>query len=483
MPTILTVGELTRAVKDVLETEFPILWVRGQVANVSRPASGHVYFSLTDGESVLSVVWFKSAQWSVNAEGQAVNPATGEVLENGAAGPVLEEGREVLCAGRLNVYERRGVYQLVAEMVQEEGVGDLHMAFEALKRDLAARGWFDASRKRALPRHPLRVALITSPRGAAVRDFLRLANERGHGVEIHIYPCLVQGDKAPAEIAGALTQAGTDGWAELTVLVRGGGSLEDLWAFNAEDVARAIVESPIPVVTGVGHEPDVTIADYVADRRAATPSHAAELLWPRRSTLAQELDGLEMRLRRAYAEFLLGRQARFAELRRALVWLSPLRRLERLAEGFADRGARLALAGERYFQRGSELLENRTRRLGRAFGPWQLEEREAGLGQLARRLERAAVAQTERRDQGIQTLFSRLTALDPEKPLERGYSLVRLRSTGAFLRSISEVEPGDALDIRTRDGMVEAEVLAAGPQENEKEKASRRAARRKEEKR
>jgi len=462
MPTILTVAELTRAVKDVLETEFPFVWVRGQVGNVSRPASGHIYFTLTDGDCVLSVVWFKSAHWRRNADGASVNPATGEVMEpeeSGLApGPRLEEGRELLCAGRLNIYERRGVYQLVAELVQEEGVGDLHLAFEALKQDLAGRGWFDAERKRPLPRHPWRVALITSPRGAAVRDFLRLADERGWGTEIRVYPTLVQGDQAPAAIARALGQAATDGWAEVAVLVRGGGSLEDLWAFNTEVVAEALVEMPIPVVTGVGHEPDVTIADYVADQRAATPSHAAELLWPRRSSLMQEVDGLEVRLGRAYAAFLERRGARLEELRRALAWLSPGQRLERLSQGFAQAEARLLRAGERHLDARERELADRARRLQQALEPRRFAEREQTLARPVQALHRAGRAWLQSREREQAGMESRLRALDPALPLERGYSLVRLRSTGSFLRSLKEVRPGDGLDIQVRDGVVRTEV-------------------------
>lgn len=465
MPTILTVAELTRAVKDVLETEFPFVWVRGQVANVSRPASGHLYFTLTDGDCVLGVVWFKSAQWKRGEDGDAVNPATGEVLEAGAGqgAPRLEEGREVLCAGRLNVYERRGVYQLVAELVQEEGVGDLHMAFEALKRDLEARGWFDLSRKKPLPRHPWRVAVVTSPQGAAVRDFLRLAGERGWGAEIRIHPTLVQGEQAPAQIAEALARVRSDGWAEVAVLVRGGGSLEDLWAFNTEEVAAAIVNMDIPVVTGVGHEPDVSIADYVADRRAATPSHAAELLWPRRSSLVQEVDGLELRLGRAFAGLLAARGERLAGLRKALAWLSPAQRLERLSQGFEQTGRRLEQAGERFIELRRERLRAVGLRLERTLGDQRLRERERPLREIVRRLERAAEGLLAQRGRERELLQARLAALDPEKPLERGYSLVRMHKDGRFLRSWREVAPGDRLEIRVRDGVVLAEAEQAGP--------------------
>jgi exodeoxyribonuclease VII large subunit len=228
---ILSVAELTQALRDVLEAEFPFVWVRGQVTNLARPASGHLYFTLSDADAALSVVWFKGAQGRGARSG--VDPLTGEVLEPGRDVPKsLADGQEVLAAGRISVYAARGSYQLVAELVQPSGVSDLALAFEALKRQLAARGYFDEERKRPVPPNPTRVALVTSPVGAAVRDFLRLAEARGTGASIRLYPSLVQGDAAPAQLAAALDAANRDGWAEVVALIRGGGSLEDLWAFK-----------------------------------------------------------------------------------------------------------------------------------------------------------------------------------------------------------------------------------------------------------
>lgn len=475
MAAILTVGELTRSVKNLLEAEFPFVWVRGQVTNLVRPASGHVYFSLTDGDAALSVVWFKSAQRSaepVERGGERVNPLTGEVEETGAATALgsggLENGQEVLCAGRLNVYEPRGQYQLVAELVQEQGVGDLAVAFEALKRKLSDKGYFDPERKLELPRDPSRVAVVTSPSGAAVRDFLRIAGGRGTGGEIRIYPSLVQGERAPEQIAAALDQEDADGWAEVVVLIRGGGSLEDLWAFNTEMVADAIYRARVPVVTGVGHEPDVTIADFVADRRAATPSHAAQELWPRRETLAQRVDVLEMSLGRAYAGWLAGKGADFEQLRRALGWLSPVRRLERMEDRLLSLIPRLDEAGQGVWRRRRDALEAMALRLGRAYGPDRVDRARGELAGTCRRMERAAQGQAEARERDFGLLGAALRGLDPEAPLQRGYSLVRLERTGGFLRDPKEVTPGDALDIRVRDGRVTAVVAQAPAQTLEK---------------
>ncbi len=462
MAHVFTVGELTQALRDVVEGNFPLVWVKGEVSGLARPTSGHVYFSLKDAEAVLSVVWFRRTREAQAAGG--VHPLTGEVCE---AGPVLlRDGASVLVAGRLTVYPPRGGYQLVAELVEEQGAGALALAFEALKRELAGLGYFDESRKMAVPRDPRRVAVITSPRGAAVRDFLRLAAEAGAGAELRIHPVLVQGAQAPAQIAAALDAASAEGWAEAVCLVRGGGSLEDLWAFNTREVADAVFRATIPVVSGVGHEIDVTIADLVADRRAATPSHAAQGLWTPRRILAQRLDETEAALLAAGGEFLTRREGRFAELRRALLWLSPARALERLAERHASACGRLTRAGEALLARRGEALDGLAQRLERAMGPGVLGARaEAGaarLEALRRDLERAAQGHLERNEVRLERLQARLAAIDPEAPLARGYGLVRVRRSGVFLRGPDEVRPGDLLDIRVQRGEVAAVVAPGG---------------------
>ncbi len=277
MDNILSVRELTERLRRMVEQRFPFVWVRGETTNLSRPSSGHLYFSLREGADLLNCVWFRGQQ----RESESFDPLTGEVWEGGprpGIAATLENGREIICAGRLSVYGPRGGHQLIVELAQEAGQGLLAAALEELKRKLAARGYFDQSRKRPLPACPERVALVTAPTGAAVRDFIRISSERGLGSSIRIYPSPVQGDDAPPLLAEAIGQANAEAWADLIVLIRGGGSLQDLWAFNDERVARAIFESRLPVLTGVGHEIDHSIADFVADRSAATPSHAAQML-------------------------------------------------------------------------------------------------------------------------------------------------------------------------------------------------------------
>lgn len=465
MSHILSVTDLTQALKDVLEAEFPFVWVRGQVTNLARPGSGHLYFTLSDSGAALPVVWFKNSQGRGGrggSGGEAIDPLTGEVLEPGRdVAAELADGQEVLAAGRVTVYAARGAYQLVAELVQQSGVSDLALAFEALKRKLEAKGYFDAARKRPIPPGPARVALITSPQGAAVRDFLRLAEGRGTGAFLRIHPALVQGPAAPAQIAAALDAVNADGWAEVVALIRGGGSLEDLWAFNTETVAEAVFRSRIPVVTGVGHEPDVSIADYVADRRFATPSAVASGLWPLRADLMQAVDGLEADLARAFAAHLERKDRQLSELRRALSWLSPARRLARLDEAWVDLSRRLAGAGGRLLSVRRERLAAVVRRLSLAFGPAAVSARQEQVRALSERASLSAGLALAGAERHVEVLAARLAGLDPEGPLRRGYSLVRVERTGRFLRSSAEVAPGDRLGVRTADGEVAAVVADA----------------------
>ncbi|MFW5501310.1 MULTISPECIES: exodeoxyribonuclease VII large subunit [unclassified Maridesulfovibrio] len=456
---IFSVTDITRAVKDVLETEFPFIWVRGQVTNLARPASGHIYFTLTDGDAGLSVVWFKGNQRTGGADGEdSINPLTGEI-ESG--GPLeLEDGMEILCAGHMNVYPPRGVYQLVAELVQEQGVGDLKLAFEAMKRKLAEKGYFDEDRKMEIPRSPKRVAVVTAPSGAAVRDFLKIAETRGTGAEIRIYPTLVQGDLAPGQIAQALDAVYDDGWAEVVVLIRGGGSLEDLWAFNTEQVADALFRATVPVVCGVGHEVDVSIADYVADKRVATPSHAAQELWPRREILMQTVDELDGSLVRSFDIFLNVRESRLETLQKGLSWLSPAQRIERLLTSFAEESERLDRAAGKFVSAKSDAVAALSHRLSFAFGEERIERMENDFSGLQSRLSRAADIFLKDKLAEYENAATSLRMLDPESPLERGYSLVTVEKSGTFLRSPDEVADGDAIRVRVKSGEVRARVTS-----------------------
>lgn len=454
---IFTVSDITRAVKDVLETEFPFVWIKGQVTNLSRPTSGHIYFTLTDGAAGLKAVWFKGNQRQAQgSDSERVNPMTGEV-ESGSP-LVLEDGMEILCAGHINVYPPRGVYQLLVELVQEQGIGDLRLAFEAMKSKLAERGYFDEDRKMAIPPAPKKVAIVTATTGAAIRDFLRIADERGTGTQIRIYPSLVQGERAPEQIASAIDLACDDGWAEVLVLIRGGGSLEDLWAFNTEKVAEALYRATIPVVCGVGHEVDVSIADYVADKRVATPSHAAQFLWPRREVLMQSIDELEYSLARQFKNFIEVRQSSFDTLKKGLMWLSPVQRIERLEVAFETEVLRLQSALKLNFARKDVELDRLKEKLFYSYGPESVDRLSGEVDSLGKRLVRAMKHYMQDRENHLHSFTEALRLLDPEKPLERGYSLVTIEKNGKFLRDPEEVSNGDRVSIRVRSGEVRAKV-------------------------
>ncbi len=437
MDAILSVREVTERIKYTLETRFPYIWVRGEVANVSRPQSGHVYFSLKEQDALLACIWFAG-----NQKKQKFDPLTGEVWEDGpreSLALLLENGQQVEVAGRLSVYAARGGYQLIVETGQMGGLGAHLLALEALKKKLAAQGFFDTSRKRPIPFAPKRVALVTAATGAAVHDFIRVSGERGLGSEIRLYPTLVQGAEAPAAIAQAICLANTPEahtgkpWADVLVLTRGGGSAEDLAAFNDEKVARAVFESTLPVLTGIGHEVDRSLADLVADKEAATPSHAALQLWPLRTQYAQLLDETALGLELAWGRFFASKQEELAKARRAFVLLSPEARLQNQKLALKQVRRRLEQAFIFGMQRRVQAMENMARRLALA-GPACLQKQQS-------RLECAAL---------------KLEALSPLSPLERGYALVE--SKGHFVRSVLDVTQGQSIQVRLKDGTLDARI-------------------------
>lgn len=439
--SILTVRQLTDALRDTVEASFPFVWVRGEVSNLSRPGSGHVYFSLKDSDSLLNCVWFKGQQRGP----ERFDPLTGEVFEGGPRPSLahsMQNGQQILCAGRITIYAPRGSYQLVVELGQEAGKGELHAAFEALRQSLMARGFFAQERKRSLPYNPQRVAVITAPTGAVIHDFLRIAGTRGCGADIRIHPVPVQGAAAAPAIASALRVANAEGWAEAIVLIRGGGSLEDLWAFNEEAVAEAVFQSGIPVLAGIGHEVDVSMADMTADVRAATPTHAAQLLWPSREDMAQQVDAWEDGLVQSGERHVERHERDLLRREQALNWLSPARALARREEQFENRVQRLLRCG-------THLWQGRTDR-------WE---------RLAEGLPLAVERLCRHREDRLEHVRIVLDSLSPLAPLERGYALVRKKavrgmgdSKGKLLRSVRDAAPGDTLYIQLHDGGMDARV-------------------------
>lgn len=399
---IWTVGELTAYLKRLLEGDALLsqVQVRGEISNFKRHSSGHLYFSLKDDKALLSCVCFR-----------------------GPAGQLKfapEEGQRVVAYGSISVYEPQGKYQLVVTFMQPDGLGELHLRFEALKAQLAAEGLFAPERKRPLPRYPRSIALVTSPTGAAIRDLLNILGRRYPLARVLVVPTLVQGEAAPASIVNSLRRAAEAG-VDVIIAGRGGGSLEDLWAFNEEAVARAIFASPVPVVSAVGHETDVTIADLVADLRAPTPSAAAELVVPDQAELRAHLAAL-------------GRQARAA--------------LQRLAQGRRVRLARLEQ--NPIFTRPESLLAPWLQRVDLAA--------EQATETLIRRLERAG--------QTLARLAASLRALDPREVLGRGYALVQRTRDRALVSRVELAPPGETLAIAVSDGTIPARVTGGDPQQS-----------------
>jgi exodeoxyribonuclease VII large subunit len=399
---VLSVSELTQGVRALLEEGFPSVWVSGEVSNLARPASGHQYFSLKDSQSQLrSVIW----------RGVALRLRFD-----------LKDGMEVIARGRLTVYAPRGEYQLVVEEIQPKGIGALELALRQLREKLFALGYFDPRRKKPLPRFPRRVALVTSPTGAAVRDMLEILARRWPAAEVWVCPVRVQGDGAAQEIAAALRLVNRlRPGADVLIVGRGGGSTEDLWSFNDELVAHAIFESRIPVVSAVGHEIDLTIADLVADRRALTPSEAAELVVPDLVEMHAALGATETRLRELIEGRLLAARQRLQDL-----------------------------AGRRAFR----LPVERVRDLERRLDEW------------AGRLQRAARQRLRHARSAAEAAAGRLETLSPLKVLARGYSLTRTEA-GQVIRDATQVRPGERVVTLLHHGRIASRVETVSPEVTE----------------
>lgn len=437
LPQIYTVSSLTREIRERLETHFPLVWVSGEVSNLRRPVSGHYYFTLKDAEAQLRVVLFKG-----NHQHLRHKP---------------EEGAQILCRGRLTVYAARGDYQLIVDYLEPAGLGVLAQAFEALKTRLAAEGLFDAAHKQPLPFLPRRLALVTSPTGAVVRDFLRLLRRRFPHIEVFIYPVKVQGADAAAEIVQALQDLPRWPGVEVIVLARGGGSLEDLWPFNEEAVARAIYHCPLPVVSAVGHEVDFTIADFVADVRAATPSAAVELVVPDQGDLKRRLDRLAGSLWRGWRRHLEGERRHLLAVTRRLPDLS--RRLVDVRLRLDERAETLVRRFSRHRQAKRQNLEVARSRLlllspRRALTAWRLR-----LDQLTPRLAWSWRQTQEARRRHLNYCDSHLKKLDPMAILARGYAVATRVPEGTVIRDATLIPSGASIKVKVAKGAMGCEVI------------------------
>jgi exodeoxyribonuclease VII large subunit len=430
---VIPVAELNRAVRVLIEQSIPLLWVAGEISNLTRAASGHWYFTLKDANAQVRCAMFRH-------KNQYLDWAP-------------ENGMQVEARALVTLYEPRGDYQLNVENLRRAGLGALFEAFERLKAKLGAEGLFDAAKKRPLPAFPRCIGVVTSPAAAALKDVLTTLARRLPSLPVVLYPTPVQGEGAAQRIAQAIAEAGRRGECDLLIVCRGGGSIEDLWAFNEEVVARAIAASPIPVVSGVGHETDFTIADFAADRRAPTPTAAAEMASPSRDELARRLYAVSARLQRLVEGALERRMQQLDELSRRLV--HPGERLRQRAahlESLAQRAARAAahrVEGARWHLAGA-----RQRLL--AAAP-DVTTRAARCERLAERSRNALGARLAGAEGQLQRLAASLDHLNPLAVLQRGYSLVR-DGRGDIVSAASALESGDAVRITFAEGEADARV-------------------------
>lgn len=434
---VCTVSELTARIKASLEDRFPAVWVEGEISNLRTPSSGHAYFTLKDDGAQLRCVLFRGRGRRV-----AFQP---------------EDGMQVLAFGGLDVYLARGEYQLVIELLEPKGLGALQAAFEQLKRRLEAEGLFEAARKRSLPPFPRTIGIVTSPTGAAIRDMLHIIDRRFADLRILITPVRVQGEEAPGEIVRALRDLQEIPELDVVIVGRGGGSIEDLWAFNDERVARAIAGCRVPVISAVGHETDFTIADFVADLRAPTPSGAAELVVREKLAVARALVDLYEGLKQAMAGRLARERARVDFLARRRVLTDASRALRDLHRRVDDLTARLTL-GVRARRRQAAHRVSLARNALRSLNPVaRIANGTALLSQLRGRLASAAGHRVKASRHRFDTAVGRLDSLSPLAVLGRGYSLTRLGS-GAIVRSAAQTRPGDAVEILLHQGVLDARV-------------------------
>ena len=442
------VSELVGQVRELVELEYGDVWVEGEISNFRPAPSGHVYFTLKDAGAQLPVVLFRRQAMLLRFR--------------------PEDGLRVLVRGRISVYEQRGQMQLVAETMEPVGAGSLQLAFEQLKERLKAEGLFDAGRKRPLPAFPRAVGIVTSPTGAVIRDFLNIVARRHSGLNVLLFPVSVQGDQAPAEIETALAGLNASGLVDVIVLARGGGSLEDLAAFNSERVARAIAASRLPVVSAIGHETDFTIADFAADLRAPTPSAAAELITEAQHRIAEHLADQDHRLERAARFQLLQARQRLTRL--------PIGRAEARMNSLVHRSAqRLDDFSLRLEAAASDQLRQRQRHVADLAAAVLRHDPRQGLAQASERLaacrtrlHRALERTLHASASTVGALDARLHSLSPLAVLDRGYALV-LDAQGGLVRSTAQLASGDKITTRLSDGTFTSRVEAAA-QNKSKEK-------------
>ncbi len=434
----ITVSQLNKRAKTLLEQGFGRLWVEGEISNLSRPASGHIYFSLKDDKAQVSAAWFRQRQ-----RGPAVR---------------FKDGDRVLAYARVSLYEARGNYQLIVEQMEPAGEGVLKRRFEALKRKLYEEGLFDEDRKQALPVLPQRIGVITSPSGAAIRDILSVLARRFPAVPVVIYPAAVQGDAAPAELMAALATAVERNECDVLIMGRGGGSLEDLWAFNDESLARAIADCPLPVISAVGHEVDFTIADFVADVRAPTPSGAAELVVPDQHAWLHRIATLAVRIGRIGERNVEDKAQELDWLGRRLMAASPAATLRRQRDALRENNGRLVAALRQQLLAQKNQLQSVSSELLQQSPALSVQRSIAQLAKLQQRLATRMRSQVSDVEHRIALLGRGLHSVSPLATLDRGYAVLQDAATGKVLLHADEVDIGNDIRARLSKGELVATV-------------------------
>ncbi|GAB3346226.1 exodeoxyribonuclease VII large subunit [Marilutibacter aestuarii] len=436
-PDTLTPSQLNALARNLIEDSFPLVWVEGELGNVSRPASGHLYLTLKDARAQVRCAMFRpKASWL------KFQP---------------REGLHVRVRGRLTLYEARGEYQMVLDYMEEAGEGALRRAFDALKARLEAEGLFDPARKRPLPRFPRRIGIITSPTGAAVRDVLSVLARRFPLAEPEVLPVPVQGDDAAPQITAMLRRAAASGRYDVLLLTRGGGSLEDLWAFNDETLVRAVADSEVPVVSAVGHEVDFSLSDFAADLRAPTPSVAAELLVPSQDDLRQRLRVLATRIQRQQAQRLRDAMQRSDRAALRLNALRPQARLDALRQRQAEALRRLKSAWAQRLERERARLRHASIALRSGHPQRRIERLRQRLDALSPRTRAALDRRLAQEGLRLRGLARSLEAVSPLATVARGYAILR-HEDGRVVRSALDARPGDTLDARLVDGELRLRV-------------------------
>ena len=440
---VLSVTELNREAKYLLESSFPLIWVEGEISNLAQPASGHIYFSLKDERAQVRCAMFRNR--NIRVKFRPTN------------------GQKVMIQAQVSLFEGRGEFQLIVEQMQEAGIGDLHKKFELLKQKLAAEGLFAKEQKQAIPKYPATIGIVTSPTGAAIRDILSVLNRRYPLANILIYPTLVQGETAATEICKAISKAESDNHCDVIVIARGGGSIEDLWPFNEELVARKIFSCTTPTVSGVGHEIDFTISDFIADLRAPTPSAAAELITPDINELAYKVDRIEIKLKQLIEGLIYINNSRLDLIKHRLDKQKPSNKIVQDKQQVIHLRQKLnsLIIGEISNAKQSIAISNE--KLKHHSPVIKIENYNNLVGALNSKLKLLINSNIKLRQEKVKSLARNLNAVSPLQTIARGYSVLESPDKHV-ISSTKQVKENDLINAKVSDGCLECQVLKVNDQ-------------------